>query len=538
MKRSFDRAVITAALLATLAAAQDRRVTPIAVGRKQALVIGNSAYTRAPLKNPLNDAAGMESTLRQLGFEVRTLRNLDLQHMESAIDEFTASLSAGSLAFFYFSGHGVQVNYMNYLLPVDFAATSETDVKYKAYPATRIQEKMESSNARLRVLVLDACRNNPFRYKRDAMAGLAPMPVNAEGTLIAFSTGDNNTADDNAAQAYGLYTKYLMPALLTPGLQLHETFQKAKEDVFTASRRTQNPSIYENVVGVYYLISPPSRTAGDVEAWELVRGTNDPRLLEQFLAEYPSSGYAGAARLRLATLRPRVDTRPLLETPPTAHTRPNQKDGLMYAWIPPGTFTMGCSPGDNQCEADEKPAAQITISRGFWIGTTEVPQDAYQRIAGNNPSKVKGGRLPVHNVSWNDAQGYCRAVGMRLPTEAEWEYAARAGNPSARYGPAASMARYSGNSATAPQEVGQKQPNGFGLYDTLGNVWEWVADWYDGYSKRTATRDPKGPATGTFRVRRGGAWYNDEGKYLRVSYRAPRTPTDAEYDVGFRCAGE
>src|SRR5262249_38008675 len=149
------------------------------------------------------------------------------------------------------SGHGVQVNFTNYLLPVDFAATSEIDVKYKAYPATRLQEKLESSGARLRVLVLDACRNNPFRYKRDALNGLAAMSVNAEGTLVAFSTGDNNTADDNRAEANGLYTKYLMPALLTPGLQLHEAFRKAKEDVYLASNKKQNPSIYENVVGAF-----------------------------------------------------------------------------------------------------------------------------------------------------------------------------------------------------------------------------------------------------------------------------------------------
>jgi uncharacterized caspase-like protein len=133
-----QRATLFSLLLLTTALAQDRRITPISVARKQALIIGNSTYKTGPLKNPVNDAVAMESTLRKLGFDVRGARDLDLQHMESAIDEFTSSIAAGSLAFFYFSGHGIQVNFANYLLPVDFPATSEADVNYRAYPAARI----------------------------------------------------------------------------------------------------------------------------------------------------------------------------------------------------------------------------------------------------------------------------------------------------------------------------------------------------------------------------------------------------------------
>ena len=151
------RAIVFILLSAGLCLGQDRRVEPVSVARKQALIVGNSRYIRAPLKNPANDAVIMEAALKKLGFEVRTLRDLDQQHMESAIDEFTSGLSSGSLGLFCFSGHGVQVNSVNYLLPVDFTASSEADVKYKAYAATRVQEKMEESGARLRVMVLDAC---------------------------------------------------------------------------------------------------------------------------------------------------------------------------------------------------------------------------------------------------------------------------------------------------------------------------------------------------------------------------------------------
>jgi len=146
----------------------------------------------------------------------------------------------------------------------------------------------------------------------------------------------------------------------------------------------------------------------------------------------------------------------------------NPKDGLRYVWIPPGTFIMGCSPGDDECYDDEKPPHQVTITKGFWIGQTEVTQEAYQRVIGANPSHFRGDELPVENVNWNEARAYCVAVGMRLPTEAEWEYAARGGNASARYGSLDAVAWYRGNSGGKTHLVGQKQKNAYGLYDMPG----------------------------------------------------------------------
>ena len=225
--------------------------------------------------------------------------------------------------------------------------------------------------------------------------------------------------------------------------------------------------------------------------------------------------------------------------------RVNPKDGLIYVYIPPGKFTMGCSPGDTECDADEKPPHEVTITRGFWMGQTPVTQEAYQRVTGNNPSSFKGSRFPVEQVTWNEAQAYCKTVEMRLPTEAEWEYAARARSTGARYGNLDSIAWYSANSGGTPHEVGQKQPNGFGLYDMLGNVLQWLADWYnETYYGQSPSSDPPGPASGQLRgasgqlrVLRGGNW-DDDPRLVRASGRVWDGPTLRSFDIGFRCAGE
>ncbi len=184
--------------------------------------------------------------------------------------------------------------------------------------------------------------------------------------------------------------------------------------------------------------------------------------------------------------------------------RVNPKDGLIYIWIPPGSFLMGCSPGDKECRDNEKPPHRVEISKGFWICETPVTQEAYKRVIGSNPSHFQSRQRPVETVSWEDAEVYCRAAGMRLPTEAEWEYAARAGSTAARYGELDGISWYDKNSQGETHDVKGKKPNAWGLHDTLGNVWEWVVDWYaeDAFA-RSGTHDPDGPKHGTSRVVRG-----------------------------------
>jgi formylglycine-generating enzyme required for sulfatase activity len=221
----------------------------------------------------------------------------------------------------------------------------------------------------------------------------------------------------------------------------------------------------------------------------------------------------------------------------------NPIDGQKYIWIPPGVYRMGCSPEDTECYEDEGPSHQVTITKGFWMGQTPVTVGAYRRYAralGKPMPNVTAAddSLPVVLVNWDDAAAFCEWAGVRLPTEAEWEYAARAGTTAARYGDLDNVAWYSKNSEGSTRPVGQKAPNAFGLFDMLGNVWEWTADWYgEKYYQPDEAEDPHGPPEGTMRVLRGGSW-NGTPRYVRVSFRNWLEPEDRSSGVGFRCVGD
>ena len=231
-------------------------------------------------------------------------------------------------------------------------------------------------------------------------------------------------------------------------------------------------------------------------------------------------------------------------TPASVQTKVNPDDGLSYAWVPAGTFSMGCSAGDQTCDSDEKPAHRVTLTKGYWMGQTEVTVAAYRKFAGatnrsmpEKPSSFfQGEQHPVVNVDWNDAVAYCRWAGGRLPTEAEWEYAARGGTEGARYGVLDEIAWYDSNSGGGTHTVGKMTPNIFGLYDMLGNVWEWCSDWYGAYRNSPAT-DPKGPSTGDKRLLRGGGGY-DLLRLTRASNRNGDQPEGRGDDNGFRCVRE
>jgi formylglycine-generating enzyme required for sulfatase activity len=245
-------------------------------------------------------------------------------------------------------------------------------------------------------------------------------------------------------------------------------------------------------------------------------------------------------------------------------------------WIPPGRFVMGSPKQEPGRFENEDPQHEVMISHGFWLFETACTQALWEAVMSDNPSRFKSATRPVESVSWKDCVTFMDrlneqvpGLGLSLPTEAEWEYACRAGTETATYvGPLSitgennapmldEIAWYGGNSGVDfelddgydssdrpekqyPHEkagthpVGLKRANDWGLYDMLGNVWEWCADWYGGYSNKEVI-DPKGPLEGDRRIVRGGSWY-DGARLVRSACRDRSTPGDRNFSLGFRCA--
>ncbi|MCL4458240.1 MAG: formylglycine-generating enzyme family protein [Nitrospirae bacterium] len=229
--------------------------------------------------------------------------------------------------------------------------------------------------------------------------------------------------------------------------------------------------------------------------------------------------------------------------------------GMELVFVKGGCYQMGDTFGDG--ESDEKPVHEVCVD-DYYMGKNEVTQKQWTAIMGNNPSEFNGcDDCPVENVSWNDAQEFIRKLnekltplnpplskggikgGYRLPTEAEWEYAARSGGKSEKYSggnDAGSVAWYDSNSGNKTHPVGTKQPNGLGIYDMSGNVWEWVNDRYDkNYYRNSPRNNPTGSNSGLYRVLRGGRWVDVAGS-MRAAGRGWFSPGDRGYLIGFRLA--
>jgi formylglycine-generating enzyme required for sulfatase activity len=238
----------------------------------------------------------------------------------------------------------------------------------------------------------------------------------------------------------------------------------------------------------------------------------------------------------------------------------NHIDREKYILIHAGTLLMGCVPTDTKCDKSEKPQHKVELTKNFWMGINEVQVTSYMKFltAYNAANKTKrkpppdpdwnrkwnNDGHPISNMSWQDAVDYCTWAGGRLPTEAEWEYAARAGKENEVYPFPLEKSRDKANffgqekaggvdifENTAP--VGKFDANEWGLFDMAGNVWEFVYDFFDpGYYAVSPAKDPQGPETGKLHVRRGGSFYSSAEKHLRISLREP---SKAENNVGFRC---
>jgi formylglycine-generating enzyme required for sulfatase activity len=543
----------------------DRRLpaTQASPGRRLALVVGINTYQSAPLRNAAGDARAIAGALRELAFDVTELVDATLPQIERVVATWTALVTAGDVALFYYAGHGIQVEGENYLVPVDFrfAGADEADAKYASYPLGRLQEKL--AHARVKIIILDACRDNPFRPQRSARAGLAPFE--ARGAIVAYATAPGSTASDNPTGGNGLFTAHLLEVLRVPGLSAVEVFRRVRQQVYDASGGRQTPYLTDGLIGEFVFRPATAATpaAGgaatdkdvalraEVTYWESVKDSRDAALVQGYLDRFSNGMYSDLARARLAEIAKGAATpAPTVVSPPAASPAPvapaaigsltlrlDAQTTLELVRIAPGRFQMGSDNG----ESDEKPVHQVTIRWGFELGKYEVTQAQWAAVMGSNPSQFTacGGGCPVEQVSWDDVQTFIGTLNARrdgytyrLPTEAEWEYAARAGTTGDYAGNLDELGWYDKNAGGTTHPVGQKRPNAWGLYDMHGNVWEWVSDWSASYPAGSVT-DPTGASSGAYRVFRGGSWGGTAG-YCRSADRGRVRPGDRGGNLGFR----
>jgi Caspase domain len=288
------------------------------VTKRIGLVIGNGAYVNAPpLKNPPNDARDMVATLRALGFEVTSGINVNQREMKRLIREFGQKLKAGGSGLFYYAGHGVQSKGRNYLFPVDADIQSEAEVEDSGVDLALVLNVMDEAQNGLNVVILDACRNNPFaRSFRSASEGLAQVDA-PTGTLIAYATAPGRVAADGTGQN-GLYTSELLKAMQIPGLSALEVFMRVRGEVMKQTGNNQVPWEASSLVGGFYfsgrsrnassaapsnaeasLINRIDPAAFELSYWETIKNSTDPEDFRAYLEKYPNGQFSAIAKRRL-----------------------------------------------------------------------------------------------------------------------------------------------------------------------------------------------------------------------------------------------
>lgn len=479
---------------------------PSFAAKRVALVIGNSSYAESRLQNPSNDADDVASVLTMLEFQVTKLKDVTKQQFEDAVDKVTSGLGAGDACLIFYAGHGMQLAEENYLVPIGAAVDKPQHVKQRCVTVSYLLDALEFSDCSLKIVIVDACRNNPFRGFSRSTPGLADLREAPEGTIVSFSTSPRTAALDGAG-GNSPYAKNLVTVLKTKAKDSHLV------DLFLATSRSvaretgQRPFLrLDAAMPEYYLFGPNAT---------------------------PS-------------MRP---------TPPVPRTIFANSVGLTMRRIDAGQFEMGSHesassvaaafPGEDAGDfANEHPLHTVRIRSPFYISTTEVTFDQFSRFVADSGyrtvaergklgdaatavgvdrdatwrlpnGQTPNGNHPVTMITYHDADAFCRWLSVkegktyRLPTDEEWEYAARAGTRTRYWNgddprmltqvaniPDGTLRRVStedyytnpknlGSTVTDTEDgfaglapVGSFPANPWGLHDVHGNVWEWctVAD--------------------------------------------------------------
>jgi len=525
------------------------------VAQRMALVIGNGSYSESPLKNPVNDATDISKALKRLNFNVTTITNANQRKMFKAIKKFGKSLNKNDVGLFYFAGHGMQVQGRNYLIPIGSNIEDEDELQFSAINAATVLAKMESAGNGLNIIMLDACRNNPFaRSFRSSSRGLARMPT-PTGSMLIYATGPSAVASDGDGRN-GLFTQSLLKYIETKNIPLQEVILRTRAEVAKQSKNKQVPWSSSSMMQSFYFnqsstsalivqpqvrVPPQMAMGGEYAMWQLVRNSKSIDELQVFIAQFPKSHFVALANKRIKLLenqshpqnQSQPQSQPQHQSPSQDQTYTAGNTTFTMKAIPAGSFSMGCVSG-KKCQNNEKPVHKVTLT-AFSMMETEVTfalWDACVTAGGCSYKPKDGGwgrgNRPVIYVHYNDITNEFipwlnQATGkdFSLPSEAQWEYAARAGTKTqyswgnnidcskAQYdGGKSSSCYYKSNGnyrGTAP--VKSFSPNNFGLYDMHGNVWEWTQDcWNDSYNGAPANGDAWLGDSCSYRVLRGGSW--------------------------------
>ncbi len=324
-----NHVVVRLALLLTLGWATDGPV--MAQEPRIALVIGNSGYVAIPaLANPKNDAALIGGALRDVGFDVALITDADRATMAREIAAFGRRLESagrGAVGLFYFAGHGVEAAGINYLLPIGGAIQTEADLYGEAISASWVLGQMEYAANDLNIIVLDACRNNPFKRSFRAVSnGLARMDA-PRGSLLAYAAAPGQLAEDGLG-ANSTYSLALANAIATPGLKLEDVFKQVRVKVETVTQIGQTPWEESSLRGDFYFIAPevnitinptppPAGPSDDALYWQSIKDSDDPALYALYLEQFPDGTFADLARYKLDNLRPTADEK-AAPSPPRA----------------------------------------------------------------------------------------------------------------------------------------------------------------------------------------------------------------------------
>lgn len=447
MRRCLCAGVAAAAFvgLTTVAAQVRGPVSPS--GAKEgrvALIIGNSTYKDAPLANPANDAADLANALEKKGFTVLVRENVGERGLKEAVDTFAKHLKKGGIGLFFFAGHGIQLKDQNFLVPVDIGFESETDISYKSVSAEYVLSRMAEAGNRVNVVILDACRNNPFQEARRSIKGLGVMNVGRaeKGTFIAYATSPGSTALDGQGRN-GLYTKHLLNALDSPDSDIDKVFGRVRTGVVQDTDGSQVPWTSSSVIGSFYFdvaedstalttvraprppdptteaILPPYDPVQEKAHWERIKDSRNAADFRAYLEKFSGASHAAYARWMLQKYGGTLPTPPqpprLPETervavlspvpaipaPPAAAglgpvpTAGSQIRDCQYCpelvVVPGGEYVMGSGKEEKFREPDEEPAHRVRVTGPIAVGKFEVTRGQYAVFAKETAREHKGG---------------------------------------------------------------------------------------------------------------------------------------------------